>query len=196
VDVFSICVKTDKLELISNEVLVLWEWESIGSDSPDLIESDHDGNEPEIEDESENTNSADTDSEGQSSSFHTVTFKCIGATRSNESQDALKRVLDLRDSGVQVPVQVCREPSNPVDSRAIAFQCKLNSKWITIGYVVREALEVLHKALQDKSILNVTFAWVKYLVTWSRSGPGYYAGIDITIRGNWPSVVTRCASTK
>ncbi len=40
------------------------------------------------------------------------------------------------------------EPTNPVDAHAIAFECKLNDKWQKIGYVVREALDAVHDALQ------------------------------------------------
>lgn len=73
------------------------------------------------------------------------------------------------------------EPENPIDSKAIAFRCQIGDEWHTIGYTVREALDPVHTAIQNQDIISVRFSWVNYLVSWSRSGPGYYAGINITI---------------
>ena len=63
-----------------------------------------------------------------------------------------------------MPVKVVPEPSNPYDSRAISFQCQLQQKWHTIGYVVREVCDSVHDALSSNSIVSVQFAWVKYKV--------------------------------
>ncbi len=157
-DVFATRVKTEQLILPESGVLILWKWEVLNCDSMDVLESD----ESEGHDTEESTDTAD---DSDVSSFHTVTFKCIGATRSNDSQDALKKVVRLRDSGLRVPVNVVCEPRNPVDARAIAFQCKLGDTSCTIGYVVSEALDAVHSALRSKTIVNVRFGWVKYLVT-------------------------------
>ena len=40
------------------------------------------------------------------------------------------------------------------------------------------------------------FARIKYLAIWNRSGPGFYAGIDISIEQEWHLVVVRCRSTR
>ncbi len=121
--------------------------------------------------------------------------RCIGATRSVDYQDALKQVADLLKNGTETPVNIFCESTNPYDARAIAFRCKLKEEWLTIGYVVREALEDVHSAIIRNVIENVQFSWVKYRVAW-RSGPGYYAGIDIMIRGQWALPVVQCASTR
>ena len=42
-------------------------------------------------------------------------------------------------------VDLVPEPENPQDSKAIAFKCKVDGKWCVIGYVVREALDVVHQ---------------------------------------------------
>ena len=65
-----------------------------------------------------------------------------------------------------------------------------------IGYVVREALDSIHDAWDGGSITEVKFSWVKYLVTWTRSGPGYYTGINITRVGQWSTAVHKCASIR
>ena len=101
----------------------------------------------------------------------------------------------LLEHGEQVPVKIVPEPDNQYDSKAIAFQCKVDSKWHKIGYIVREALDDVHRALVQKKIISVKFAWAKYLVVWMRSGPGYYAGINIALNGEWSHEVCRCAST-
>ena len=63
--------------------------------------------------------------------------------------------------------------------------------------VIREALDDVHQALnQTDKVTNVAFAWVKYLVVWMRSGSGFYAGVNITIRGHWSIQVCHCASTR
>jgi len=65
-----------------------------------------------------------------------------------------------------------------------------------IGYVVKEALESVHSARDQGRITAVEFSWIKYLITWPTSGPGFYAGIDISVYGRWPAVVVNCASTR
>ena len=73
--------------------------------------------------------------------FHTVKFNLvIGSTKEKRYQDVLERARDAIESGQNVAVELCPEPTNPVDSQAIAFICKLNGKEYRIGYVVRENL--------------------------------------------------------
>lgn len=128
------------------------------------------------------------------STIHTVTFKCIGATRDDEQQATLKLVCQLCDNGLSVPVNIQPEPTNQYDNKAIAFVAFMDEKWQRIGYVVKEALDDVHCALQDGKITKVEFSWVKFLLSFPRSGPGYYAGIKITRQGNWSRVVMSSAS--
>ena len=44
---------------------------------------------------------------------------------------------------------------NPIDSKAIAFQCKIGEKWFMIGYVVSEALDYVHEEMNHNNILNI-----------------------------------------
>ena len=74
------------------------------------------------------------------------------------------------------------------------FQCKLDNKWHKIGYIVREALDDVHRALEQKKIISVKLAWAKYLVVWMGSGPGYYAGINIALNGEWSREVCRAST--
>lgn len=138
----------------------------------------------------------DSDATNCSEVQHTVTFKCIGTTHDFHAQNILRSVSQLLAKGDIVPVNIYPEPNNCYDSKAIAFKCWLENEWHRIGYIVKEALDAVHEAINKDEIFNVSFKWAKYLVNWTRSGPGYYAGIDITKCGQWPTVVCACASTR
>ena len=129
---------------------------------------------------------------------HTVTFKCIGANKDQNYQIALQRASDIIANGCteDVPVRLTKEPNNPKDSMAIAFECLLEGNWKKIGYVVKEVLEEVNEAIRDHLVLSVKFAWIKFLICWSKSGPGFYAGINISKWGTWSRTVKRFASTK
>ena len=43
---------------------------------------------------------------------------------------------------------------------------------------------------QENLILNVKFGWIRYVTDWRRSGPGYFAGIAVTKKGQWEANVT------
>ncbi len=143
---------------------------------------------------------SESDSDSQShvpSQTQIVTFKCIGTTHDSHAQDTLREVSKALKDDKDVPVKVVCEPDNQYDSQAIAFKCKLNEEWYGISYIVTEPLDHVHKAsLREKKIIYVKFAWVKYMVVWSRSGPGYYAGINIALEGEWPRAVTRVTSSR
>ena len=167
-----------------------WEWEDDCDDDNEYISwsSSNDHNNPDIQSYSESDSE-----ENDSTMSHTVTFKCIGTTHDVHAQEILKKASKLLESG-DVPVAVVAEPDNQYDSQAIAFKAKVDGQWHRIGYIVREALSYVHTALKDDLIISVKFSWIKYLVVWPHSGPGYYAGINITIKGKWPTPVCKCGS--
>lgn len=63
-----------------------------------------------------------------------------------------------------VPVRFSPEPNNQFDAKANAFQCYVEGKWQRVGYVVREVLDEVHQAMNKKKVVDVRFAWVKYMV--------------------------------
>ena len=195
-DVFASRVNINDMKLTPHGVCVLWEWEWI--EDMELFEPSIESQEDSDHDSQNSTDSEVPPSRVASSIpvTHTITFKCIGTVRSPAYQNSLKKVCQLRTEGHEVPVNIYCEPENPVDSKAIAFKCQIADEWHTIGYVVSEALDAVHMAIRNQDIVSVRFSWVNYLVSWSRSGPGYYAGINITVRGRWPKEVVRCASTR
>lgn len=133
--------------------------------------------EPEDDIDEEIVASEDEDEDGESKNgktaiTHTVVFKCIGASRDPACQQVLAMASQQLKQGKNVEVQLQMEPTNAFDSRAVQIVCKLNDKWERIGYVVREALDAVHDAINKNEICSVEFSWVKYLLHWSRSGPG------------------------
>lgn len=146
--------------------------------------------------ESEEINFEEDSENSEINVTHAVTFKCIGANRDHNHQVTLQIAADVMKNGEDVPVRIKPEPDNHKDSMAVAFECCVDGKWKRVGYVVKELLSEVHEALRDKCIISVSIAWIKFLLCWSRCGPGFYAGIKITKQGNWSNNVVRCASTK
>ena len=195
---FNHCVSTTGMILPSQGILIVWEWEWMVEDDQHSTDSSDVGFD--IDQQVNKYLESDSDAEPELDihppvGTHTVTFKFIGAVRDAQSQMILSRVRDIMEEGTTVPVKIVHEHDNPYDSKAIAFTCQLD-KWQRIAYIVRECLDHVHEAMASNKIVSMTFSWVKYLVCWSRCGPGYFAGIDITIQGEWPSEVVRCASTR
>ena len=66
--------------------------------------------------------------------------------------------------GSTVPVKLQPEPDNQFDWKAIVIMTTVEDKWERIGYVVKEALDDVHEAINNNKILSVFFAWIKYIV--------------------------------
>ena len=47
-----------------------------------------------------------------------------------------------------------------MDSKAIAFECSLESEWNIIRYIVREALDAVHDALKKHAITEIMIDWL------------------------------------
>ena len=172
-------------------------WESTAVEESESEEEDdsHEQHNPHLHSDIEHSDSK-TETNSPPPLTHTVTFKCIGPVHDTNAQALFSRVSQILHGGGGVDVRVSPEPDNPYDSQAIAFQCHIDRKWQRIGYVVRECLSHVHEAIQEKRLLSVKFSWAKYLVCWARSGPGFYAGIDLTVSGNWHRDVIKSQSTK
>ena len=198
------CVITDELCLPPQGVVVVWEWSWI-EDSSDAAITHVSETEASITHVSETSLAATglSDSNESTESFQpghqqtsTVTFKCIGTQHDQHAQGILEIVSHYLDEGNEVPVNIYPEPTNPRDTKAIAFKCWIENDWHRIGYVVSEARDEVNDALQNGKILEVKFSWARYLVKWVRSGPGWYAGINITIAGQWSTAIHHSASSR
>ena len=170
-------------------VFVLWNWFWVENSSATLSVTSSPHRSP-----TPNDGSSSSSSDEIPTITHTVVFKCIGVTKEKKYQDTLKYAKKrLDDDGVKLPVKLQPEPGNKWDSKAIAFMCQDNLGWQRIGYVVREVTDEVHQAINNGKILDVTFDWIKYRVHFST--PGWYAGIRITLNGEWSLNVQRSRAT-
>ena len=195
---FSKSVDLSHLNVLSDEVLIIWKWSWVTGNDGEHGESK--GASPECADsDNERPSSSptsDVEADRSQRFEHSVTFKVIGCCKERRYQETLRTARDMLDEGLVVPVELSPEPTNPVSSRAIAFRCKINGKPVIIGYVVSEILNEVHHAIENSEIVGVRFSWIKYISDWTRSGPGFFAGVVVTKRGYWSSSVVRAASTR
>ena len=149
---------------------------------------------PQSDGESDVFNGDDSAEASMEEIEHKVTFKCIGCTKEQCYQETLKHVAQLRRGGNVVEAKLEPERTNPFDAKAIQIKCKVDGTWKKIGYLVSEVLDEVHEALASDCIINVGFEWVKMIIVWRT--PGWYAGVNITRRGEWSKSVLTSQSTK
>lgn len=192
---FELCIPTTDKALYGDCVFVIWKWtwEDVSA-SDDIEELDtEEFDTEEVDKGSEDVENLDEDVD--ETVTHSLTFKCVGANKTMRSQEVLAESAQKLKKNETVEVRLRVEPNNPVDARAIAFDCKHGSDWELIGYVVREALDDVHDAIEKCVIISVQFDWIRFITHWSRSGPGWYCGIKVTKKGQWPAKVVQCSST-
>ena len=197
-------VDVKSMSLVEGEMFVIWKWLWAEQEQEDAVSDCSEDNDsitviPETPLTSEDDTDMDTDNDGSVAEavqdiFHMVTFKCIGSTKEQNYREVLARVALVRRQGGNVAVRLEPEPTNPVDRKAIAFQCKVNGTWSTIGYVVSEILDEVHQALSTNCITDVEFEWVKFAIMWRT--PGWYAGVNWTRKGEWSRHVLVSQSSK
>ena len=193
-------IDIDGFELHERKVFVIWKWSWCDSFSDlqgdSFSQSDADENDLEdILEVPETPPDSDNEEKSCEPITHCIVFKCIGVTKDPHIQEVLSLVSKELKQGRCVNVELVKEPTNPVDSLAVAFMCTLENKKEKLGYVVREALDAVHSALNNDEIVFANVAWARFLIHWSRSGPGWYAGVSVTKIGEWPATVVRCSST-
>ena len=195
---FSQSLRVSTLSFSKQQVFIIWKWTWEDEHAMETSSSsDVSSNPDELEEPSSEptvSSSEDTPELETNKIKHSVVFKCVGVKKEKYIEKVLISTSRKLDNGEHVPVRIRPEPDNPVDARAIAFECNVSNKWQRIGYVVQEAVEAVHYALEKNVITEVKFDWIKYIVHWYRSGAGWYTGITITKQGKWQPVV-RSAST-
>lgn len=191
---FQLCIPlAHNKTLYEERVFIMWKW---SWESGDDIQSSQDARlSDDTVDDEDGTAGNDGENFDCSLVTHSVTFKCMGASKTLRSQEVLAESANKLKKSEPVEVRLRREPTNPKDARAIAFDCKHNDSWEVIGYVVRDALDSMHHAIENRHIISVQFDWIRFITHWSHSGPGWYCGIKITKKGEWSKEVLRCRST-
>ena len=153
---------TSTLNLPPQGVVVIWEWEwqvddgviHISDSVPHISErtcSHITSDATDLSDESKRSSDAECCTE----KLYTVTFKCIGCQHDLHAQEALKHVSKSLDKGEVLPVNIFPEENNPHDTRAIAFKYWIADKWQRIGYIVKEAVNAVHDAREQKLITDI-----------------------------------------
>lgn len=137
-------------------MFVMWDWTWMDEMSSD---EDSNGNNSAAEKYNEESSPDDDDDADNSipSITHSVVFKCIGNLKEARYQEVLALANKKKNEGCGIPVKIVKEPNNPVDTRAIAFMCHVEQEWERIGYVVHEALDDVHTAMDEKKILDIRF---------------------------------------
>lgn len=175
-------------------MFVMWNWAWLEEMSSSNDDSSVCSNNVNVTEELQDTSDDDTrEACAIPPITHSVVFKCIGNLKEHRYQELLALAKKKINEGVSVQVNIKKEPNNPMDSRAISFVCDVTGSWERIGYVVQEALNEIHKAMDDNLILKVQFDWIKYIVHFKN--PGWYTGIKITRSGEWSQTVLRSRST-
>ena len=130
-----------------------WEWTNIDEESSQHSEAEEDYCKEQqnlyLHSDSE---TSDSNVEDIPAVTHTVTFKCIGSVHDFEKQLVLSKISKLLWEKKQAEVRIHPEPENPFDANAICFECFIYQKWHIIGYIVRECLQHVHKALKERRI--------------------------------------------
>ena len=147
---FSKVVSVRHLRVMPKGLGIAWEWNWIDHelDSRCADEEEEKSSDDDKAGESMETESEFSEESDDAESVDTVTFKCIGASREVYSQEALAAAAKM-EKGEAVTVRILPEPTNPYDSNAIAFQCKVDDSWVTNGYIVKEVLQHVHTAIQS-----------------------------------------------
>ena len=173
--------------------LIVWRWVGIEEKDRDwdsVVETGYVASKG----ETLSTESDTDEEENVLDKLSTVTLKCIGVTRDPSYQESLLSAHRLLTEGKNVPVKLVPEPTNPYDSHAISIQCEVGGNWKIVGYLVKEICDSIHEALDSNSVTSVKFAWIRYKIV-RKTGPGYYAGVEVTRKGEWSPAVMRSAST-
>ena len=185
---------TTRLNLVPQGVLVVWEWEwqDDDSDGEHMSESSaedlgHSHHNPHIQSDTQSSESEQELEFQLPSQTHTMTLKCIGTTHNFNAQEVLRKVSTLLEQGEQVPVKIVPE----LDNQRSHSNANLRASSTNLDTLL-EKLSTMYTERWSRS----KFAWAKYLVVWICSGPGYYAGINIALNGEWSCEVCRCASTR
>ena len=117
----------------------------------------NDSEEPEEHEDPAESSQSEDEPDPFDSGFvtHTITFKCIGASRDDKQQETLQAAAKCIKEGKEVPIRLQPEPDNPVDCNAIAFWCCVHNDWSRVDYVVQEALPEVHDAIQNNSLSEI-----------------------------------------
>ena len=136
------------------------------------------------DDDSENSDE-NTDSDPEELEYFSETFSVKGSFWATRYQDALKKAVDLKANGVNVPVRASFESSNLKDKNAITFEVFDSTVWLVIGYCGVEKIPKLTKAIKKDEIISFKLCYIKRQWIPKISEFRFYAGVTITKKDRW-----------
>ena len=136
------------------------------------------------DDDSENSDE-NTDSDPEEVEYFSETFSVKGSFWATRYQDALKKAVDLKANGVNVPVRASFESSNLKDKNAITFEVFDSTVWLVIGYCGVEKIPKLTKAIKKDEIISFKLCYIKRQWIPKISEFRFYAGVTIIKKDRW-----------
>lgn len=181
------------MTLAGSMVLVIWEWEWFSEEFESSSDERTDVTVIPETPPPEREISDDAISEALvSPSIHTAMFNCIGCTREVEYH-----VFHNFAPWEKLWNQTYARTWQPIWlHNTIAFVCRVDEKWQKIGYAIKEVLGDLHNAIESNTIIDVSIEWIKYkyVIYWQTLG--WYAGINITRKGEWSNTFLHSQSIR
>jgi hypothetical protein len=120
---------------------------------------------------------------------HCLPFKCIGAAHERFRQEHLERAQAALELGQNVEVMLRPEPTNAIDTNAIAIDMDHGSGFVNVGYIASELTKYIHPLLHTDKILHVSVQHIIFRVYFMKIG--FYPKILIKRQGTWDPYVLR-----
>ena len=119
---------------------------------------------------------------------HTELFRINGCYKSKQRQQALKRAHHELNAGKLVRVRVNKEPDNPKDKNAIAFEVQFEGscEWNLVGYVPLAKIPKVRCAMDGNEISNMTLLTPTFFYQ-NVPAPAWYSKVILTKSGAWGS---------
>lgn len=124
----SVDLDEDK-NLCDGKVFVIWKWEW---EEPEQNEREENSSITNVAEDCD-INECEDNECASTSITHSVVFKCMGSTKCVRSQEVLAEAAHKLRRSENARVRLRREPTNPKDARAVAFDCLLGNCWERIG---------------------------------------------------------------
>ena len=150
-------LKLPNIQLVDNAMLIIWNCRVLQNESHAECEECIQEDDTVILGSIEESSESEKEDIPRSGPYgpHTIVFKCSGAARDTQPS-SITPCADRMLCGWTVPVRIRPEPTQIADSRAIVFECELDSKWQKIGCVVSEILDEVHTAM-TRNFMSVEF---------------------------------------
>ena len=131
------------------------------------------------------------DDEAVEATVHSLPFKVLGTCYSTSQQEAVKEAFEhTYGQNRHILVKLEAEPSNTVDSRAIAVFIKSSVDYKK-SRLYCERVNAISTSITQRNSLEVSVRAIRFCTTFLMTG--FYLTIDITKRGLWERPVIKAS---